>query len=84
MPTPKRKLAPEKGTRALFRDEAGQIVTSIFVDREGSTILLQRDYPPGEFAPQVGWTVEGRGFKVRITAVARRRLTVANVPQGEE
>lgn len=60
--------------RALFRDEKGTLVTSIFVDRRGNDILLRHDYKPDEFAPQPGWTVEGRGFKVTIESVIGREL----------
>lgn len=66
-------------SRALFRDEAGELVTSIFVARSGETLTLLHDYPPDEFAPRPGWTASGRGFALQITAVDGRRLTCANI-----
>jgi hypothetical protein len=66
---------PTDQVRGLFRDERGELVTSVRVRRVGGEVTLLHDYPPDEFAPEPGWTVEGRGFALRIKAVAGRQLT---------
>jgi hypothetical protein len=68
---------PKNKTRALFCDNHGKIVTSLFVLRDKTTLTLMHDYP--DFLPQPSWTAKGRGFSLEIRSVNGRVLTCVEV-----
>lgn len=70
----------QTGQRAVFRPPPDfAVLTSLWVDvatEDGvTTITLQHDYPPAEFAPAAGWKVEAGDTLYNVTAVNGRVLT---------
>ncbi len=84
MPLPPfpRRGAPPTGTRAVFRPPPDFApLTSLFVNVQGETLTLQRDYP--DFHPVGGWKVDTKDGSYIITAVNGLKLTCAQAPGGE-
>ncbi len=69
----------QAGQRAVFRPPPDFTpLTSLWVNvavGAETTVTLQHDYPPADFAPEAGWRADVAGKTYAVTAVHGRVLT---------